>query len=119
MNRRFRLTKSTDFKRVRREGRSFAHPLLVLIADPNRSDETRIGVVAGKRIGNAVQRNKAKRRLREAARALHTNLQSGWDLVLLARPGMLEAHWDEIVEAVRSLAADAQLLKKDEDDGTS
>lgn len=111
MNRRFRLTRSTDFKRVRREGRSFAHPLVVLIVDPNQSDRTRIGVAAGKRVGNAVYRNKAKRRLREAARSLHPLLATGWDVILLARIAILDAEWEELVGAVRSLAQEAQMLK--------
>jgi ribonuclease P protein component len=101
---------------VRREGRSFAHPLVVLIADPNHSETTRIGVAAGKRIGNAVLRNKAKRRLREAARSLHQDIATGWDVVLLARMDILNADWEEIAVAVRSLATQAQLLRQN---GTS
>ena len=64
MNRRFRLTRSTDFKRVRRIGKSYAHPLVVFVAAPNELQQVRIGVVAGRAVGSAVQRNRAKRQLR-------------------------------------------------------
>jgi hypothetical protein len=58
VKRRFRLTRSTDFKRVRRIGRSYAHPLVVLIVASNEIQQARIGIVAGKTVGMAVERNR-------------------------------------------------------------
>ena len=80
MQRKFRLTRSTDFKRVRRDGKSYAHPLIVLIALENQLSITRVGVTAGKSVGNAVKRNRAKRLIRAATRALHPQMATGWDL---------------------------------------
>ncbi len=92
-----RLKSSTDFERVRRDGRSHAHPLVVLIARRRAPDDfqpagahvapelTRIGFVAGKAVGSAVDRNRAKRLLRDAVRACASRLAPGWDLVLIAR----------------------------------
>jgi ribonuclease P protein component len=57
VKRRFRLTRSTDFKRVRSSGKSYAHPLVVLYALPSDQPHMRIGVAASKAVGNAVQRN--------------------------------------------------------------
>ena len=76
MQRKFRLTRSEDFKRVRRFGKSYAHPLVVLIvqtmtSEPRPvafSDRGRVGVAAGRTVGTAVYRNRAKRLLREAMR---------------------------------------------------
>ena len=81
MQRQFRLTRSTDFKRVRRDGKSNAHPLIVLIALENQLSTTQIGVAAGKRVGNAVKRNRAKRLMRAAARELYPQIKSGQDII--------------------------------------
>ncbi len=93
MRRNLRLTSKTDFKRVRRNGKSYAHPLAVLIACPNELDRSRFGVIAGRGLGGAVHRNRAKRRLREAVRSIAPRVQAGWDLLLIARRETLEADW--------------------------
>ena len=70
MQRKFRLTRSEDFKRVRRSGKSYAHPLVVLIVQTHEQPRVKIGVAAGRTVGTAVHRNRAKRLLREAMRSL-------------------------------------------------
>jgi ribonuclease P protein component len=96
---------------VRREGRSWSHPLLVLIASPNTLDGLRVGFTAGKSVGGAVQRNRAKRRLRAAVQALAGRLPAGWDLVWIARPGLPGADWPAVTEAVGQVLRRAKLLK--------
>ena len=116
MQRRFRLTRSEDFKRVRRDGKSYAHPLVVLIAlnseshDPSRLRGVRVGVAAGKSVGTAVHRNRAKRLLREAMRTLLTNTASGADLILIARPALSQASLTDVREALHHLLQRAKLL---------
>lgn len=95
MQRKFRLTRSDDFKRVRRNGKSYAHPLVVLVAQASGHPFTRVGVAAGKSTGNAVDRNRAKRLLREAMRDLLPALASGWDLILIARTGLVSASLED------------------------
>ena len=109
MQRNLRLTNETDFRRVRRNGQSYAHPLAVLIANPNKLDSTRFGVMAGKTLGGAVKRNRAKRRLREALRQMAPELKSGWDVVLIARRALNEADWESLKTAVESLLRRADL----------
>jgi ribonuclease P protein component len=111
MKRRFRLTRSTDFKRVRRIGKTYAHPLVVLVTAPNELSEVRVGVVAGRGIGKAVERNRAKRRLRACLDGLVERLSSGWDLILLARKPMDQAGFREICTAVQLVIKKAGLLK--------
>ena len=157
MQRKFRLTRSEDFKRVRRSGKSYAHPLVVLIVqahdqrstsqsdsvDPRSNPEdkrntipvperdklrdvgvlpppfggspldqppVKIGVAAGRTVGTAVTRNRAKRLLREAMRALIPNIASGFDLVLIARPGLVSATLEETRQALLTLLQRAQIL---------
>lgn len=117
MNRRYRLTSSVDFKRVRRAGKSYAHPLAVLIACPSGLPLSRLGVTAGKALGSAVARNRAKRRLREAARPYLPGVVPGWDLVLIARPALAAADWATVCSAVGGLLARAHLIEADDRSG--
>jgi ribonuclease P protein component len=111
MERRFRLTRSTDFKRVRRMGKSYAHPLIVLVVTPNDSLALRIGFSAGRSVGGAVQRNRSKRVLRAILHGLLTEIGTGWDLIFLARHGLSEATFDHTSLAVKELLRRARLIK--------
>jgi ribonuclease P protein component len=110
VQRKFRLPRSTDFKRVRRTGKSYAHPFVVLVAQASDAPKVRVGVTAGRSVGGAVQRNKAKRLLREAMRPLLPDLPPGWDLVLIARSALLPTSLQEIRRVLLSLLRRAQIL---------
>jgi ribonuclease P protein component len=109
----FRLTHSEDFKRVRLTGKSYAHPLVVLVAKPSELPNVRVGVAAGKTSGTAVYRNRGKRLLREAMRPLLPSLASGWDLVLIVRPGLVSASLKQTREALLTLLRRARLIPVD------
>jgi ribonuclease P protein component len=111
VKRKFRLNRSTDFKRVRQDGKSYAHPLIVLIALPNDAGYTRVGVAAGRALGGAVQRNQAKRWLRECMRPFMPRMCPGWDVVFLARRPMAQARFQDVQAAIRSLLERAHLLQ--------
>lgn len=115
MKRTFRLTRSNEFKRVRRSGKSFAHPLIVLIADASLQGTTRVGVSAGRSLGSAVERNQAKRRMREAMRPLLPALRPGWNLILLARKPLLQAEFPQIQSALLQLLQRSDLLNSKDD----
>lgn len=112
MNRRYRLKRSTDFERVRRTGRSFPHPLVVLLVAPNPSEQVRVGVAAGRSVGPAVVRNRAKRLLRAAMQPFLPDLKPGWDLLLLARKPLPEAGYWEARAALEMLLEKAHLLMR-------
>lgn len=115
MQKRFRLSRSEDFKRVRRIGKSYAHPLVVLVAQASEtSTQIRVGVAAGKTTGTAIHRNRAKRLLREAMRPMLASLVSGWDLVLIARPALVTATLADTRAALTNLLRRAQILPADE-----
>ena len=110
MKRRFRLTRSTDYKRVRRLGKSYAHPLIVLIALPNDAGELRIGVTASHAIGNAVQRNRVRRRLKACFDEFLPDMCSGWNLVAVARRPIVNAAYREIRSGIARMLEQAGLM---------
>lgn len=84
-----RLRRPEQFQRVRRDGRRHDEPLVMLNAALSRRRTTRCGFVVGKRVGKAVDRNRARRRLREAVRLMFGRIAPGWDLVFIARSPLL------------------------------
>ncbi|HKY55560.1 MAG TPA: ribonuclease P protein component [Anaerolineales bacterium] len=110
MQRKFRLTRSEDFKRVRRSGKSYAHPLVVLIVQTHDQPRVKVGVTAGRTVGTAVYRNRAKRLLREAMRTLLPDIAPGLDLILIARPGLVSATLEDTRRALLNLLQRAQIF---------
>jgi ribonuclease P protein component len=97
--RRPRLSRSADFQRVYRQGDSAASRHFVLYAFPREadadttesgSDELRLGVSVGRRVGGAVERNRVKRLLREAFWSLPEPVPDSHDYVVVARQGAAE-----------------------------
>ena len=80
-----RLKESGEFKRIFREGRRTADGRLIVYGLANGREVSRIGLSVGKRLGNAVRRNRYKRTLREAYRQVQGEMPSGYDYVLIPR----------------------------------
>ena len=105
------LKKRSDFLRVRAAARRWAAPGLVLQAAPMPEADTeqglvRVGYTASRRIGNAVARNRAKRRLRAAvAHVMPASAQSGCDYVVIARAATLTRPFDALVDDLAAALA--------------
>jgi|TARA_B100001964_G_scaffold173112_1_gene190675 ribonuclease P protein component len=84
-----------------------------LLAGSNGLAHTRIGFVASKSVGGAVQRNRAKRRLRAELRAQSARLDPGWDLVFVARRPILNCSMPTLSAAVTELLSRAGLLQSE------
>lgn len=79
------LHQNREFQTLYRYGVSFVTPFVIVYMRPNRLGQKRLGITAGKRIGNAVHRNRAKRVIRQAYRELASELPGGTDYVIVAR----------------------------------
>ena len=91
MSKRGRLSRSADFERVYRQGRSHANRWIVLYAFPRANEgEPRLGLSVSRKVGGAVERNRVKRLLREAFTSRAGGLADGQDVVLVARPDLKE-----------------------------
>lgn len=113
MERKNRLNHTLDIQRVRRHGKSIAHPFFVLIYYRDKSvDHAPVGVIASKAVGGAVERNRAKRVLRSAADELHENIQPDCLVLLLARQELLDHDTPEITELLASQLKKAGIFRE-------
>ena len=106
-----RLRSTAEFEETYAQGRSNAGRCMVLWVRRGEGAALRLGVVASKKIGNAVQRNRAKRRLREAWRINRHYLAGKCDVVLVARRNILTAAWPDIVDELAWLTRKVGLHK--------
>ena len=79
------LCRNNDFRRLYARGKSFVSPVVVVYTLKNRTGQVRVGITTSKKIGNAVQRNRSRRVIREAFRGLASRVRPGVDLVFVAR----------------------------------
>ena len=105
-----RLRKTGDFKAVYSRGRSYVHPVLVVYVLKNEGDNVRIGFSVSKKLGGSVDRNRIKRRLREASRALLPLLHRGVDVVIVARSPVAECRTSDLESVMKSLFQKARVL---------
>ena len=115
MQREGRLRRRADFAAVYQRGRAWSNELLALRVLPSRLPRSRFGYAVGKRVGNAVIRNRVKRRLREAVRSLRPT--AGWDVVIVARPQAAAADFGSLRDALWSLFRRAGIVPAQKGEG--
>ena len=104
------LSRPVDFARLAEGGLVRSHPLLVGRFVRTDLDQTRFGLATGKRLGGAVDRNRVRRRIREVLRVMAPSFQPGWDVLIIARPAIVEADHDAVVGAVRRVLRSGGVL---------
>lgn len=91
----------------------YANGYLVLYARRNRTQNNRVGITVGKKLGHAVVRNRVRRRLREVYRLNEGRFLPGWDIVVVARSRCIKADFGKLTQAYLSLAEKAGILRED------
>ena len=94
------LSRPQDFAAIQEAGTTRSHPLFSVRFLRTDLETTRIGLSTGRRLGGAVIRNRARRRIREALRVMAPSFQPGWDVLIIARPAIVEADHDALVGAL-------------------
>ena len=79
------LNQNSDFRRIYARGKCFTDKGLVTYVMKNRLGVTRCGITAGKKVGNAVERNRSRRVIRAAFSALRNDVENGYDIIFVAR----------------------------------
>ncbi len=106
------LRKNNSFQAVYRSGKSFANKSIVLYVLPNQGAKRKVGFAAGKRLGNAVIRNRVKRLLREAYRLNQHLLTPDVDLILVGRQAMVKSRYSAVAKAFLDLCGKARILSQ-------
>lgn len=104
-----RLRRAEDFRRAQGSGQRVRTPhfILVVVRGPTPGAPARMGLVVSRKVGNAVARNRVKRRVRELFRTWETLVPAGIDLVVIAGPGAAEVplgeirrEWSDVQDAI-------------------
>ncbi|HEU4572309.1 MAG TPA: ribonuclease P protein component [Candidatus Limnocylindrales bacterium] len=107
------LTRPVDFQALQRDGAMRSNQLMTVRVRRTDLDTTRFGLSTGRRLGGAVVRNRVRRRLREALRAMAPSFQPGWDVLIIARPALADADYEALVRGVRRLLERAGVVGGD------
>lgn len=105
-----KLKKTYEFKNVYNNGKSLADQYIVIYFLKNGLNINRVGYSVSKKIGKSVVRNHVRRLLNESFRLLKTDLNSGFDIVFIARNKILDADFHIIQQSMRRLLKKTSIL---------
>jgi len=107
------LKENWEFRRLYQKGKSAVCPYFVIYCKKNRLGHNRLGVTVSTKLGGAVVRNRARRRLREVYRLNGGNLKQGYDIVLVARSRAVEGSFQAMMDAYKRLCRKAELWEEE------
>ena len=111
MKRAVTLKENYEFRRLYQKGASAVSGCMVVYCRRNKLGHNRLGVTVSVKLGHAVVRNRARRRLREAYRLNSGALKQGYDMILVARGKTLSAGWRELNDTFLRLCRKLDLLE--------
>ena len=104
------LRKQSDFSRVYKQGKSRGSRFAVILYRRNGLKFTRTAFVASKKVGNSVQRNRSRRLMRAAYRAVEPNVKSGYDIIFVARAAINGCKEPEVERQLKKSLESAGIL---------
>ena len=110
MNRAWSIKENYEFRRIYQRGTSAVSGSMVVYCRKNKLGRNRLGITASTKIGEAVTRNRARRRLREVYRLNRDKLREGWDIILVARGRTAAVSWKELNDTFLRLCRKLELL---------
>ena len=111
MNRAWSIKENYEFRRIYQRGTSAVSGSMVVYCRKNKLGRNRLGITASTKIGEAVTRNRARRRLREVYRLNRDKLREGWDIILVARGRTAAVSWKELNDTFLRLCRKLELLE--------
>ena len=103
MEKKNRLRKNMEFKKVYKARKNFWNRNLILYIKRNGTEETRIGVSITRKVGNAVVRNKLKRRIKELNRRYIESLKEGYDIVIIPKKNAVDLSFKDLESALKHI----------------
>ena len=111
MEKKFRLRKNMEFKKVYTGGKNYWNRNLILYVRINKLEESRLGITITKKIGNAVVRNKIRRRIKEIYRLNSYRIKNGYDLVFIPKKNVVDISYKELDSALIHILKISGVLK--------
>ena len=97
------LKQNHEFRRLYNKGKSAVSPYFAVYCRKNHRPMSRLGITTGVKLGNAVKRNRVRRRIRELYRTNEQNILSGYDIVVVARTRAIFARYSDLEQSFRKL----------------
>ena len=104
------IKENRTFRLLYRRGRSAVTPFLVVYCRPNRLGRNRLGITVSTKLGGAVVRNRARRRIREVCRLAQNEMKQGFDIVVVARSKAVDGPYDKLTRAFCRACRELDLL---------
>lgn len=108
-----KLKENRDFRRAYNRGKVFVTSFAVVYINKNRFGDTRLGITAGKKVGKAVKRNRAKRVITAAFRSVFPKIRDGLDFVIVARTRILNVKSTDFAVTLEKTLESAGALKNE------
>jgi len=108
------LKQNHIFRRLYAKGESAVGRFVVVYAKRNGTNQNRLGITTGVKLGRAVDRNRARRRIRETYRLNESRLKQGYDLVIVARTAAIEGEFSEMQQSFLHQCKKLRLLQEEE-----
>ncbi len=108
----FRLKKKSEFRTIFEAGKSFPSKYTVLIVLKDSSGKKKFGFIASKKVGNSVERNRARRLMREVFRLHIAEINQDIQIICIARPSIKGASYSDVEKSILQALRKSRLLEQ-------